>query len=41
MAFAKALEYATRAKSALDAFPPSREREALTALADFVLSRDR
>ena len=41
MAYAKALEYATRAKSALDVFPPSREKEALGALADYVLSRDR
>jgi octaprenyl-diphosphate synthase len=41
MAYAKALEYATRAKSALDVFPPSREKEALVALADYVLSRDR
>ena len=41
MAYAKATEYATRAKSSLEAFPPSREREALAALADYVLSRDR
>ena len=41
LAYAKALEYANRAKSALDVFPPSREREALVALADYVLSRDR
>ncbi len=41
MAYAKATEYATLAKRSLDAFPPSREREALAALADFVLSRDR
>ena len=41
LAYAKALEYATRAKSALDVFPPSREKEALVALADYVLSRDR
>jgi octaprenyl-diphosphate synthase len=41
MAYAKALEYATRAKSVLDVFPPSRERDALVALADYVLSRDR
>ena len=41
MAYAKALEYATRAKSVLDVFPPSREKEALVALADYVLSRDR
>ena len=30
-----------RAKRSLDIFPPSREREALIALADYVLSRDR
>jgi octaprenyl-diphosphate synthase len=41
LAYAKAMEYATRAKGALDIFPPSREREALVALADYVLSRDR
>ncbi len=41
LAYAKALEYATRAKAALDVFPPSREKEALVALADYVLSRDR
>ncbi len=41
LAYAKATEYATRAKSSLDVFPPSREREALVALADYVLSRDR
>jgi geranylgeranyl pyrophosphate synthase len=40
-AYAKATEYATRAKSALDVFPPSRERDALKALTDYVLSRDR
>jgi octaprenyl-diphosphate synthase len=41
MAYGKALEYATRAKGALDVFPPSREKDALVALADYVLSRDR
>ncbi|HEX9369238.1 MAG TPA: polyprenyl synthetase family protein [Vicinamibacterales bacterium] len=41
MAYAKATEYATLAKRSLDVFPPSREREALAALADYVLSRDR
>ena len=41
LAYAKALEYATRAKAALDIFPPSREKEALVSLADYVLSRDR
>jgi octaprenyl-diphosphate synthase len=40
-AYSRALEYATRAKAALDVFPPSREKEALVALADYVLSRDR
>ena len=41
LAYAKATEYATRAKAALDVFPVSRERDALKALADFVLARDR
>jgi octaprenyl-diphosphate synthase len=41
LAYAKALEYANRAKAALDVFPPTRERDALKALADYVLSRDR
>jgi len=41
MAYAKALEYATRAKSVLDVFPPSREKNALVTLADYVLSRYR
>ena len=41
LAYAKATEYAGRAKASLDAFPTSREREALKALADYVLSRDR
>ena len=41
LAYAKATEYATRAKAALDIFPPTRERDALKALADYVLSRDR
>ncbi len=41
MAYQRALEYATRAKMALDAFPPSQEREALLALTDYVVSRDR
>src|SRR6185436_9605893 len=39
LAYQKATEYATLAKSSLDVFPPSRERDALKALADFVLSR--
>jgi octaprenyl-diphosphate synthase len=41
LAYAKATEYASRAKAALDVFPPSRERDALKSLADFVLARDR
>jgi octaprenyl-diphosphate synthase len=41
MAYQRALEFATRAKRALDAFPPSQEREALLALTDYVVSRDR
>ncbi len=40
-AFERAVEYANRAKSCLSAFPPSRERDALLALPDYVLSRDR
>jgi octaprenyl-diphosphate synthase len=41
LAYGRATEYATRAKAALDVFPPTRERDALKALADYVLSRDR
>jgi octaprenyl-diphosphate synthase len=41
LAYSRALEYATRAKAALAAFPPSRERDALGALTDYVLARDR
>jgi octaprenyl-diphosphate synthase len=41
LAYARALEYAGRAKSALDVFPPSREKDALVALTDYVISRDR
>ena len=41
MAYQRAIEYAARAKAALDVFPPSRERDALVALADYVTSRDR
>jgi octaprenyl-diphosphate synthase len=37
----RALQYATRAKSHLAAFPESRPREALAGLADYVLRRDR
>ena len=40
-AYARAVEYATQAKTALDVFPPGRERDALVALTDYVLSRDR
>jgi octaprenyl-diphosphate synthase len=40
-AYDKAVEYAARAKACLDAFPPAREREALMALPDYVLARDR
>jgi octaprenyl-diphosphate synthase len=41
LAYEKAIEYAGRAKRELDVFPPSREREALRALADYVTARDR
>ena len=41
LAYDKATEYASRAKASLDAFPASRERDALKSLADFVLARDR
>ncbi len=37
----RAVEYAERAKKPLYAFPPSSERDALLALPDYVLSRDR
>jgi octaprenyl-diphosphate synthase len=40
-AYRRAVEYAERAKKPLYAFPPSSEREALLALPDYVLSRDR
>ncbi len=40
-AYRRAVEYAERAKKPLYAFPPSSERDALLALPDFVLSRDR
>jgi octaprenyl-diphosphate synthase len=40
-AYRKAEEYAERAKKPLYAFPPSAERDALLALPDYVLSRDR
>jgi octaprenyl-diphosphate synthase len=37
----RAVEFAERAKKPLYAFPPSSERDALLALPDYVLSRDR
>jgi octaprenyl-diphosphate synthase len=40
-AFARATEHAARAKAHLQAFPPSLERDALAALPDYVLARDR
>ncbi len=40
-AYRRAEEYAQRAKRPLYAFPPSAERDALLALPDYVLSRDR
>ncbi len=40
-AYNRALEYAGRAKACLSAFPAGRERDALEALTDYVLSRDR
>jgi octaprenyl-diphosphate synthase len=40
-AYRRAVEFAERAKKPLHAFPPSSEREALLALPDYVLSRDR
>ena len=40
-AYRRAVEYAERAKKPLSAFPPSAERDALLALPDYVLSRDR
>jgi octaprenyl-diphosphate synthase len=41
LAFARAVEHANRAKACLNVFPASRERDALIALPDYVLSRDR
>jgi hypothetical protein len=35
------VDFAERAKKPLYAFPPSAERDALLALPDYVLSRDR
>ena len=40
-AYRRAVEFAERAKKPLHAFPPSSERDALLALPDYVLSRDR
>jgi octaprenyl-diphosphate synthase len=41
LAYKRAVEYANRAKACLAAFPPSRERDALQSLTDYVLARDR
>ena len=41
LAYERAVEYAERAKACLGVFPASRERDALAALPDYVLSRDR
>jgi octaprenyl-diphosphate synthase len=40
-AYRRAVEFAERAKKPLYVFPPSSERDALIALPDYVLSRDR
>ena len=40
-AYRRAVEFAERAKKPLYAFPPGSERDALLALPDYVLSRDR
>jgi octaprenyl-diphosphate synthase len=40
-AYRRASEFADRAKKPLYAFPPSSERDALFALPDYILSRDR
>jgi octaprenyl-diphosphate synthase len=40
-AYRRAVEFADRAKKPLYAFPPSSERDALLALPDYVLARDR
>jgi octaprenyl-diphosphate synthase len=40
-AYRRAVEYSERAKKPLYAFPPSSERDALLALPDYVLTRDR
>jgi octaprenyl-diphosphate synthase len=41
LAYEAALDYASRAKGCLSAFPPTKERDALLALTDYVVSRDR
>jgi octaprenyl-diphosphate synthase len=41
LAYEAALEYAARAKSCMSAFPASQELDALLALPDYVVSRDR
>jgi octaprenyl-diphosphate synthase len=40
-AYGRAVEYAATAKGYLERFPPSRERDLLLALPDYVLARDR
>jgi octaprenyl-diphosphate synthase len=40
-AYRRAVDFAEKAKKPLYAFPPSAERDALLALPDYVLSRDR
>jgi len=40
-AYRRASEFAERAKKPLTTFPPSSERDALLALPDYILSRDR
>jgi octaprenyl-diphosphate synthase len=40
-AYQRAVEFATAAKDHLDIFPPSPQRDALLALPDYLLSRDR
>lgn len=41
LAYRKAVEYATKAKNCLEVFPSSSEKDALMALPDYVLARDR
>ena len=40
-AYGKAVDHATAARECLDVFPPSAERNALLALPDYILGRDR